>query len=88
MTPCQLSIRIYDLLEDDPVLDVFEDFAVSSRFVVSREEPATPTWAELLACDARDEEDEAIDVPDAMTGNDAFRIIEILKEREAGYRAR
>ena len=76
----KLPIRIDDLLENDPVIDVFEDFSVATRFVASREEAQTPTWDELLRCDAEDDE---IEAPEAMTGNDAFRIIEIIKEREA-----
>jgi len=78
----QLSIIVIDdLLADDPVIDAFDDFSVATRFVAAREDAATPTWAELLACDAEEDDDDV--VPDAMTGNDAFRIIEILKEREA-----
>lgn len=80
----KLPFRIDDVLDNDPVIDVFEDFSVATRFVASREEAQVPTWDELLRCDAED--DDEIEAPEAMTGNDAFRIIEIIKEREAARR--
>ncbi len=60
---------------------VFEDLTFEAEFSEPREAPRAPSNAHLRALDLY--EDERPEAPDVMTGNDAFRIIEIIKEREA-----
>jgi len=60
---------------------VFEDLNFEEKFSERREAPRAPSNAQLRALDLYD--NDIAEAPDAMTGNDAFRIIEIIKEREA-----
>ena len=71
---------ITDLGPTGPIR-VFEDLTFEVEFSERREAPRAPSNAQLRALDLY--EDEPPEAPDAMTGNDAFRIIEIIKEREA-----
>ena len=62
-----------------PIL-VFESLTFEDEFA-EREAPEAPSNTQLRALDLY--ELKPPEAPDAMTGNDAFRIIEIIKEREA-----
>ena len=59
----------------------FDDITIEHEFSEAREERRTPTNEELRALDLRT--DDELEPPLAMTSNDAFRIIEFIKEREA-----
>ena len=67
-----------DRLVDDPVLDIFRDAEATPRYTPPGPDTQSLTWAELLDVGA---EDAAFDA--AMTGNEAFRALEVIKEREA-----
>lgn len=67
-------------------LDLDHDYpSVPAIFREANEARHTPSREELLTLDLTDD-DEIIEHPTAMTGNDAFRIIEVIKEREAARR--
>lgn len=59
----------------------FDDLTLDREFSEIREERFTPTNEDLRAMEL--ESDDELEPPLAMTSNDAFRIIEFIKEREA-----
>ncbi|MFK7990251.1 MAG: hypothetical protein AB8I08_29795 [Sandaracinaceae bacterium] len=68
--------------------DLDDDFIpVSRTFREASEARHTPSREELLSAELLlDDEDDELDAPEGMTGNESFRIIETIKEREAALR--
>lgn len=77
---------INDLQNDDTLIDDYDEYPMERAFSLAREERRTPTNAELLALALEDDDEDEAEVATEMTGNDAFRIIEFIKEREAYLR--
>ena len=78
-----------ELSSDDSIYDLAEGMSVPRRFSEAREERLAPSAEELRAMSLDDaDEEEPLEAPIAMTSNDAFRIIELIKEREALRAAR
>jgi len=74
-------MRAVDANETRDGLERFVGLIVETEFFEPREARLTPVNSQLARMDL--EPAEHLEPPEAMTGNDAFRIIEIIKEREA-----
>lgn len=76
----RLAIDIDALVAENDTMEqeVFEDLTFEKRFSAQREAQRTPSQAELANLTIEEEIDEP-----PMTCDDAFRIISLIKEREA-----